>query len=69
MPPFARKIASVPGRPYGLTAGNGAQAVQSLEGTSGVVAGLFDDRPGMDLVAVNSGTNSLVMLSETTTAS
>ena len=47
---------------YGLTPENGTDAVQSLEGTNGVVAGSFDGNPGADLVVTNSGTDSFVLL-------
>jgi 6-phosphogluconolactonase (cycloisomerase 2 family) len=48
---------------YGLTPLNGGLVVQSLEGTNGILAGRFDDRPGADLLVINSGSNSFVSLS------
>lgn len=47
---------------YGLAEVNGAMAVQSLEGTSGLVAGEFDENVGTDVIVINSGTNSFTLL-------
>lgn len=47
---------------YGLATINGISVVQSLEGTSGVVAGEFDGQPGTDLVVINSGTERFGLL-------
>lgn len=48
---------------YGLSDVNGAVAVHSLEGTSGIVTGAFDAHAGDDAVIINSGTNRIVLLS------
>ena len=48
---------------YDLALVNGTNAVQSLEGTNGVVDGNFDGTPGTDLVAINSGSDSFTLLS------
>ncbi len=48
-----------------LTMVNGNAAVQSLEGTNGVVAGSFTGSTSTDLVVINSGTDSLSLLAGT----
>jgi hypothetical protein len=50
---------------YDLTSVNGADAVQSLEGTNGLVAGAFTSNTSTDLVVINSGSDSFSLLAGT----
>ncbi len=47
---------------YGMDFPNGAPAVDSLDGTAGVIAGHFDEARATDLVVTNSGTDSFSLL-------
>jgi hypothetical protein len=47
---------------YGLAPVNGAQGVQSLAGSNGLVAGPFTGGPGNDLIVANSGSGDITLL-------